>query len=672
MLDSIKLPLMSVLAALIAYAINVGLPTVALTPNTVLSLSGVVVISAAATLGPWAGLLVGLGAGLGHPWVADVTVESLDLAALWGIEGWLCGYLIRHTVFTHRSTIRLSITLVVALFWLAVGLPWLWVVSQPDLGQAAIGPGLILNFSDAIALAVNAVLNAGLAEFAIYMLLLPRITPTVHAHAQVERNLRWSLNNLLLATLSVAIMLLVIVAMIQIPEESIDQLQYIALGAVGVIVAAALVIRAALRSLSHLATSARSVSRQLHRQDVSLDSIVATEGFQFWEVNVLREAILDTLRDEARSYQAAAAAGEDYQKIIQDANAPIVVINMTGAIIGWNNASIKATGLSVAEVIGKKTEDVLIDSIPKVSTERILNTLLKGGTIDGLRLSFKNTDGRRITLLLGGVLLNDVNGEPDRLIMVGQNLTDYLEKEQQLLQASKMSTLGEMATGIAHELNQPLNAIRLTLTNIANIITRKPEQLASVDEKIERINGQIDRASKIINHLRLYGRRSDVADASSGERFDPDATIDNALSLFQEQFRLANINLLWRPADQACSVRGDNMLFEQVLVNLLSNARDAIKDTAQSAQSAEITITARFENDRYCLRVEDTGGGAEPHVLAHMFEPFYTSKAPGQGTGLGLSIAYTSISNMGGSIRASNSERGLEVVIDLPARRATS
>lgn len=670
MVDSIKLPLLSVLAALLAYAVGVGLPAVALTPNTFLSLSGVVVISAAATLGPWAGLLVGLGAGLGHPWGVGITAESLELAALWAVEGWLCGYLIRHTVFTHRNTIRLSITLVVALFWLAVGLPWLWTVSQPDLGHATIDDGLLLSFSDGIALAVNAVLNAGLAEFAVYMLLLPRLAPNTQMHA--ERNLRWSLNNLLLATLSVAVMLLVIVAMMQIPEEHIDQIQRIAVGAVGVIVAAAWVIRAALRSLSHLATNARTVSRQLHRQDMSLDAISASEGFQFWEVNVLREAILGTLREEARSYQAAAAADQDYQKIIQDANAPIVVINMSGAIIGWNNASIKATGLSVEEVVGKKTEDVLIDSIPKVSTERILNTLLKGGSIDGLRLSFKNTDGRRITLLLGGVLLNDVNGEPDRLVMVGQNLTDYLEKEQQLLQASKMSTLGEMATGIAHELNQPLNAIRLTLTNIANIITRKPEQLDSVDEKIERINGQIDRASKIINHLRLYGRRSDAADASSGERFDPDATIDNALSLFQEQFRLADINLHWRPADQACSVRGDNMLFEQVLVNLLSNARDAIKDTAQSAQNSEITISAHFEDDRYRLSVEDTGGGAEPHVLAHMFEPFYTSKAPGQGTGLGLSIAYTSISNMGGSISASNGECGLEVVIDLPARRADS
>lgn len=429
--------------------------------------------------------------------------------------------------------------------------------------------------------------------------------------------------------------------------------------------------RYATRSLTQLANASASIGAQ-HQHGARLyQEISDSEGFEPKESHDVRIAISTALLEEARAYQASAAAAANYLKIIEEANAPIVAIDMAGAIVGWNRASERATGLHQDAVLGQKTEDVLIDSIPKVDSNRIITRLRKGGSLEGMRLSFKNTDGRRVTLLLSGVVLNNPEGEPDRLIMVGQNLTDYLEQEQQLLQASKMSTLGEMATGVAHELNQPLNAMRLTIANLQSLIVRKPDQIGTVGDKLKRLNEQIDRATKIIDHLRLYGRRSDASSTLGTAVFKPDIAIENGIGLFQEQFRVANILLTCALQADVAVVKGDGMLFEQVLVNLLSNARDAI-NAHMATNEKEVSVRSWVNGNSVVITVEDTGGGADNYVLSHMFEPFYTSKAPGQGTGLGLSIAYSIISSMGGSIAAHNASRGMCVTITLPVESASS
>lgn len=423
--------------------------------------------------------------------------------------------------------------------------------------------------------------------------------------------------------------------------------------------------RYATRSLTQLANASASIGAQ-HRHGASLYAQVSDSGgFEPKESHDVRTAISAALREQARAHQESLATSDNYLKIIEEANAPIVAIDMAGAIVGWNRASERATGLTREAVIGHKTEEVLIDSIPPVDSNRIITRLRKGGSLDGMRLSFKNTDGRRVTLLLSGVVLNDVNGEPNRLIMVGQNITDYLEQEQQLLQASKMSTLGEMATGVAHELNQPLNTMRLTIANLKTLIARKPDKVGVIDDKLERLNDQINRATKIIDHMRLYGRRGDSSQTLNGDAFSPDKAIESCIALFQEQFRVANINLTCALNTHPATVKGDGMLFEQVLVNLLSNARDAINSQASGGDQA-VHVSSKLNNNAIEISVEDTGGGAEAHTLSHMFEPFYTSKAPGHGTGLGLSISYSIISNMSGSIAAHNGERGLCVRITLP------
>lgn len=445
-------------------------------------------------------------------------------------------------------------------------------------------------------------------------------------------------------------------------DALVTSVVYVAL----VILFALLFSRYVTQSLTSLADRSALMRSTPLSHGAQVAGFTQAQGFEPEETHNLRIAIATALEEEARLNQAALTAAGDYQKIIEVANAPIVVIDMTGVIIGWNEAAERVTGQGREVALGKRTEEVLIDQIPRVDTDRIISRLRGGGSLEGLRLSFKNTDGRRITLLLSGVVLTDVNGEPDRLIMVGQNLTDYLEQEQQLLQASKMTTLGEMATGVAHELNQPLNAMRLSLANIKRVISQQPGGVDAVEDKLLRIDGQIDRATKIIDHLRLYGRRAEASADSSSAIFLPDEVVEMASSLFQEQFRLSNISFQCDLDGAEALVGGDGMLFEQVLINLLSNARDAIRSQNADKTTGTITIASTRRGQAYELVVEDSGGGADQYQIDHLFEPFFTTKPPGQGTGLGLSIAYSTISNMGGSIGANNGEAGLRITINLP------
>ena len=108
------------------------------------------------------------------------------------------------------------------------------------------------------------------------------------------------------------------------------------------------------------------------------------------------------------------------------------------------------------------------------------------------------------------------------------------------------------------------------------------------------------------------------------------------------------------------------MLLEQVLLNLLSNSRDAIRTKEPDGSAEEITIVSTQRKKSIELVVEDSGPGVDPHQVAHLFEPFFTTKPPGQGTGLGLSLAYSTVTNMGGSISATNGDTGLRVTISLP------
>jgi C4-dicarboxylate-specific signal transduction histidine kinase len=215
------------------------------------------------------------------------------------------------------------------------------------------------------------------------------------------------------------------------------------------------------------------------------------------------------------------------------------------------------------------------------------------------------------------------------------------DKQEQLVQAGKLATLGELTTGVAHELNNPLNNIGLFIGNVIDHL-----ELGRVDP--ERIKGdlgkaveQVRKATEIITHLRTFGRPAPV----QLERVDVDEVIARSLSLVHEQLRMRAIDVsVQRTGD--LHVLGNAIQLEQVFINLLTNARDALAD----ADRREVAITAAEEGEKVSISVADSGPGIPPEIAQRIFDPFFTTKEVGGGTGLGLSITYSIVKEHGGQI----------------------
>jgi len=235
--------------------------------------------------------------------------------------------------------------------------------------------------------------------------------------------------------------------------------------------------------------------------------------------------------------------------------------------------------------------------------------------------------------------------------------------EVKALAQSKLATLGQVAAGLAHEINQPLTYISTINQVILEGINLKDLDVGRAAERLEESNKQIGRITKIVQHLRTFGR----ADETEMTPVDLQTILDDTLLLLGERLRLNNILLERQTEKGLSSVIGSSSQLEQVFINFFQNSIDSL-----SEYTFEKRITVRIRNslDHSSVLIEfsDNGPGIPPEHLDRLFEPFFTTKLVGQGTGLGLSIVYGIIQEHGGTITCA-SEQGLETtfVVTLPA-----
>jgi histidine kinase len=243
------------------------------------------------------------------------------------------------------------------------------------------------------------------------------------------------------------------------------------------------------------------------------------------------------------------------------------------------------------------------------------------------------------------------------LLVTASDITKRLETEQNLIQASKMATLGEMATGVAHEINQPLSVIKTAssffLKKLRHDQQIDPETLTKMTLEIDNY---ADRATRIINHLREFGRKPEM----SLEPVDLNKVIKRAFDFFSQQFKLRGIEVVIDLGENLPLIQGDQSRLEQVFINLLLNARDAIEDhyngDPEKDGPKKITISTGREGNAVSALVKDTGAGIPHSVRERIFEPFFTTKKVGKGTGLGLSISYGIVQDCGGAIALVDAE----------------
>lgn len=247
---------------------------------------------------------------------------------------------------------------------------------------------------------------------------------------------------------------------------------------------------------------------------------------------------------------------------------------------------------------------------------------------------------------------------------VGRDNTEVRRSQQQLTQSAKMATLGEMATGLAHEINQPLNVMRMAIVNVLKRLSTGDAQVDYLTDKLQRIDTQVQRAARVVDHMRVFGRRSEIEQ----QPFDPSQAVEGTLSLLGEGLRGKGVEVRVTPADAAVQVKGYVDQLEQVLINLVVNARDALLSRQEKDPAFRPWIAVHCEHDSRHVRiwVEDNAGGIDPRLLERIFEPFFTTKPIGVGTGLGLSVSYGIVENMGGRLSVANGEHGARFCVELP------
>lgn len=264
----------------------------------------------------------------------------------------------------------------------------------------------------------------------------------------------------------------------------------------------------------------------------------------------------------------------------------------------------------------------------------------------------------------------DEGGGVDVAIGIGLDTTDRRRAQSEVYQSAKLATLGQMATGLAHEINQPLNVIQLTSENLRIRLEKLVPGNEDVLGRIDKIKRQVSRMSGLVDHMRIFGRKSSL----QMHLVDPTGAIEDALAIFGSELRLAEIEVQKKFPNMPAFVVAESNLLGQVLLNLLVNARDAIAERAQKLGDAGRDFKGRIDlsvkreaDDNVTIAVADNGGGIPDEAVKRVFEPFFTSKPVGKGTGLGLSLSYGIVKDLGGDLSVSNRDEGAIFTIELPA-----
>lgn len=378
------------------------------------------------------------------------------------------------------------------------------------------------------------------------------------------------------------------------------------------------------------------------------------------EIMAVMEVCLDITR--RRELEVSLVKSEkQYHAIFNNIPNPVFVLDMDSLdILDCNRSVSTVYGFLPPELIHLSFMDLFLEEerpalSAKIRTETVIHRIRqihKSGTplfVD-IWISPSEYPGRNV------------------LLVTTSDITQRLETEQQFIQASKMATLGEMATGVAHELNQPLSVIKTASSFFIRKISRKER----IDEEIlnnllNKIDSNVDRAGRIISHMRLFARKSE----GKLERVQVNEILEKAYEIFSQQLKVRGIDVEWQIEDRLPQVMADPGRLEQVFINLILNARDAIEEKWQNREAEaggkRIVLKTWSTPRTVGIEIRDTGKGIPPAIRDKIFEPFFTTKEVGKGTGLGLSISYGIVKECGGDIHVRSQEgAGASFTLNFP------
>lgn len=239
-----------------------------------------------------------------------------------------------------------------------------------------------------------------------------------------------------------------------------------------------------------------------------------------------------------------------------------------------------------------------------------------------------------------------------------------VQKDMELFQLSRHASLAEITTGITHELTQPLTGIKGIAQNIIDDINYDDFDTLQIVAEMTRISSLVDKSTRIIDHVRNFSRKM----VFSKKNIDLNQVILDASDLVQHQIKRNDVNLVFSLPEGKTFIAGDKLAIEQLIVNLLINARDAILDRRgrDTSHQGEIFIGTSIRNDHVHLAIRDNGSGIPPRILNKIWSPFFTTKKKKHGTGIGLSLSKKIVTEHNGTISIDSSEQGTTFTVSFP------
>ncbi|WP_203074782.1 ATP-binding protein [Falsiroseomonas ponticola] len=277
-------------------------------------------------------------------------------------------------------------------------------------------------------------------------------------------------------------------------------------------------------------------------------------------------------------------------------------------------------------------------------------------------LAVRRPDGGAIAVRVTVSVVGRVDDSAMDIVGYLADVTAELDAKARAIAAARLASLGELSAGLAHELKQPLLAIGLALSNTRQALERG--DLAAVGTRLGRASGYVTRAAAVVEHLRRFARGGE--EGAAPEPVPLELAVEGAMAVLGGTLRDAGVQLVLALGNPVPRVLGQLVPLEQVLVNLIGNARDALAGLPAD-QPRRVRVSAAPDAGFVVLTVADNGGGIPDAVMARLFQPFVTTKAEDRGTGLGLSVCQGLVQQMGGTITATNEEGGAVFRIRLPA-----
>ena len=343
------------------------------------------------------------------------------------------------------------------------------------------------------------------------------------------------------------------------------------------------------------------------------------------------------LEEQERRAQELARLKEFNENIIESINVGVMVINLHGRIINWNGALEAIYGLKRGEAISRRIPEVFEAEMLYALREMMARSEWQADEpVNVYKFRAHSVDGRQLILNISLAPLHTKTAEIEGTLVAIEDVTQRIQLEEQVQQSEKLSSIGLLAAGVAHEVNTPLTGI----SSYAQMLMQQVPESDPRRQLLEKIHRQTSRASAIVNNLLNFSR---VSDARLVE-VNVHRVLDDTIQLLEAQLRNTQIEVVRRYDDPMPSLLGNAAKLQQVFMNLILNARDAMPN------GGRLEIATEAGDATAAINFRDTGTGISAENLSKIYDPFFTTKQIGQGTGLGLAVSYGIIKDHGGHI----------------------